>query len=409
MKFATCILVLMCCSTFAQKHKVLVFSKTAGYHHASIPAGIQAITKIGAENNFAVDTTTDASKFNDANLKQYNLVVFLSTTGNLFDTLQKQAFQRYVRNGGGVAGIHAATDAEYKWPWFGKLMGGYFESHPQQQTAKLLVSAYAHPATKNIPGVWKRFDEWYNYKELNNDVHVLLTLDERSYTGGKNGEFHPISWWHDFEGGRVFYTGLGHTDSSYIEPLFLQHLTGGIMFVLNRDKTSDANSRAQPPSFFDAKAGFDKFLLGADFSTFEPILNQVGGPFKWKGKTETSYMYDAAFEQPVLIAGVPFNNVSLTFDENGKLMRVWLFKTYRRHWHRDYKTTAINQYDALTNFMRGQLNKKGKPKKLNDFMDIYEAGYEWVHGTTLTRISLYEDKSDQQAMYDIRLVIEIKQ
>ncbi|HYC28700.1 MAG TPA: ThuA domain-containing protein, partial [Chitinophagaceae bacterium] len=192
---------ILSCASFAQK--VLVFSKTAGYHHASIPAGIEAIKKIGAQNHFSADTTTNASKFTDENLKQYKVIVFLSTTGDLFDTLQKQAFQRYVRNGGGVVGIHAATDAEYKWPWYGKLMGAYFESHPNQQTANVLVSVHDHPATKSLPGVWTRFDEWYNFKNLNKDVHVLLTLDERSYTGGTNGDRHPVSWWQDMEGGRV--------------------------------------------------------------------------------------------------------------------------------------------------------------------------------------------------------------
>jgi type 1 glutamine amidotransferase len=148
--------------------------------------------------------------------------------------MQKQALQRYVHSGGGIVGMHAATDAEYNWPWFGKLMGGYFLSHPQQQTAKLDVVDNNHPATKDLPKAWTRFDEWYNFKDLNNDVHVLLTIDETSYTGGKNGNHHPVSWWQDMEGGRMFYTALGHTDSSYIEPLFIKHLTGGIMFVMNR-------------------------------------------------------------------------------------------------------------------------------------------------------------------------------
>jgi type 1 glutamine amidotransferase len=232
-----CVLfVFFCVFSFKAKPrpKVLIFSKTAGYHHASIPAGIEAIKKIGAANKFDTDTTTDASKFNDKGLRQYKLIVFLSTTGNLFDTMQKQALQRYVRSGGGIVGMHAATDAEYNWPWFGKLMGGYFLSHPQQQTAKLDVVDNNHPATKDLPKAWTRFDEWYNFKDLNNDVHVLLTIDETSYTGGKNGNHHPVSWWQDMEGGRMFYTALGHTDSSYIEPLFIKHLTGGIMFVMNR-------------------------------------------------------------------------------------------------------------------------------------------------------------------------------
>lgn len=218
------------------KPKVLIFSKTAGYHHASIPAGIEAIKKIGGENNFDIDTTTDSTLFTDKNLKQYEAIIFLSTTGNLFDTLQKDAFRRYIKNGGGFVGIHAATDAEYNWPWYGKMVGAYFESHPAQQQAKLNVVDATHLSTKELPKEWTRFDEWYNFKNLNPDVHVLITIDEGSYQGGKNGAHHPMAWWQNFEGGRIFYTELGHTDASYTEPLFLKHLTGGILYAIKKEK-----------------------------------------------------------------------------------------------------------------------------------------------------------------------------
>lgn len=220
----------------AQKSKVLLFSKTAGFHHASIPVGIEAIKKIGGANDFSVDTTTNAALFTTQNLAQYKALIFLSTTGDLFDSTEEQALQQYVEKGGGLIGVHAATDAEYNWPWYGKTMGGYFESHPKQQQAKLIVVDASHPATKGLPKEWTRFDEWYNFKNLNPDVHVLLKLDETSYEGGKNGTNHPAAWWQDVGKGRVFYTTLGHTDESYAEPMFLQHLTGGILFVLNRKK-----------------------------------------------------------------------------------------------------------------------------------------------------------------------------
>lgn len=218
------------------KPKVLIFSKTAGYHHSSIPDGKEAIRKIGEENNFTVDTTTDSTLFTDRNLKQYAAVIFLNTTGNLFDTFQKGALVKYMRNGGGFVGVHAATDAEYGWPWYGKMVGGYFESHPKQQQAKLNVIDDTHPSTKGLPKEWIRFDEWYNFKNLNKDVHVLITIDETSYTGGKNGAFHPMAWWQDFEGGRMFYTELGHTEASYKEPLYLKHLTGGILYAIGKKK-----------------------------------------------------------------------------------------------------------------------------------------------------------------------------
>lgn len=232
-----CVLFLSFASfAFSQTHKVLVFSKTAGFHHASIPDGIEAIEKIGVANNFAVDTTTDASLFTAENLVKYKALIFVSTTGNLFDAAQEQAVQNYVEKGGGIIGIHAATDAEYNWPWYGKAMGAYFDSHPKQQQAKLKVVNGNHPATKGLPVEWTRFDEWYNFKTLNPDVHVLLQLDETSYEGGKNGANHPAAWWQDVGKGRIFYTALGHTKESYTEPLFLQHLTGGILFVLQRNK-----------------------------------------------------------------------------------------------------------------------------------------------------------------------------
>lgn len=219
----------------AKQPKILVFSKTAGFHHNSIAAGIPAIIKLGRENNFSVDTTTDASKFTDANLKQYAAVVFLSTTGDVLNDDQQKAFERYIESGKGFVGVHAATDTEYDWPWYNKLVGAYFKIHPKQQDAVLNVVDTSFIATKGLPRVWKRFDEWYNFKDTHwDDVHVLITIDETSYTGGENGSFHPMSWYHSYDGGRAFYTELGHTDESYADPLYLGHLLGGIKYAIGK-------------------------------------------------------------------------------------------------------------------------------------------------------------------------------
>ena len=206
----TMLLVLLAAFSFAHKKKtkVLIFSKTAGYHHASIAPGIEAIKKIGVENGFEVDTTTDSTYFTDKNLKQYTALIFLSTTGNLFDTFGKQALVKYIHHGGSFIGVHAATDCEYGWPWYGKLVGAYFDSHPAQQQATLTITDATHPSTKDLPATWSRFDEWYNFKNMNPDVHVLMKIDESSYKGGKNGANHPMAWWQDFEGGRVFIQSL---------------------------------------------------------------------------------------------------------------------------------------------------------------------------------------------------------
>ena len=236
--FIAAVLILFAVSFIAftkKQQRVLVFSKTMGYHHNSIAAANIAIQKLGIENGFGVDTTTEASLFTLKNLKKYNAVIFLSTTGNVLNDEQQNAFENYIRHGGGFAGIHAATDTEYDWPWYNKLVGAYFKSHPKQQNAVLHVIDTTFIATKNLPTNWKRWDEWYNFKSIQlEDLHVLLTIDEKSYTGGENADFHPMSWYHDFDGGRAFYTALGHTDESFSEPFFLQHLLGGIKYAIGK-------------------------------------------------------------------------------------------------------------------------------------------------------------------------------
>jgi uncharacterized protein len=218
------------------KPKVLIFSKTAGFHHKSIPAGIKAITLLGEQNGFDTDTTTDAAKFTYANLKQYAAVIFLSTTGDVLNDAQQTEFQKYIRSKKGFVGIHAATDTEYDWPWYGELVGAYFSDHPKVQQATLKVAQPVNALNKMLPANWTRTDEWYNFKWLSPKLNVVLTLDETSYTGGKNGPAHPMSWYQNFEGSRIFVTALGHTEESYTETLFLEHLAAGINYALGKVK-----------------------------------------------------------------------------------------------------------------------------------------------------------------------------
>jgi len=209
----------------------LVFSKTAGFRHSSIPTGVAAIEKLGGEHGFTVTATEDASAFTDANLEQYEVVVWLSTTGDVLDEEQQAAFERYIQSGGGYAGVHAASDTEYDWPWYGELVGAYFAGHPAQQDATVKVAGRGNPSTAELPHRWERFDEWYNFGENpRGDVRVLATLDETTYDagGGAMGEDHPIAWCQRYDGGRSWYTGMGHTEASYTEDLFLSHLLGGI-------------------------------------------------------------------------------------------------------------------------------------------------------------------------------------
>ena len=183
------------CSSAKRKEapRVLVFSKTAGYRHSAIPNGVAAIQKLGRENGFTVDTTENSSHFNEDSLKLYSAVIFLNTTGDVLDAYQQADFERYIQAGGGFMGIHAATDCEYGWPWYGKLVGAYFKSHPKIQSAKLTVVDKSHPSTAHLPDTWERTDEWYNFRKVPSDsnVKVLIKIDEKSYEGGENGESHP--------------------------------------------------------------------------------------------------------------------------------------------------------------------------------------------------------------------------
>jgi cytochrome c len=230
-------------ATAQVKPRVLVFTKAAGFAHDSRPAGAAAITKLGAENNFSVDTTSDAGKIEESNLKKYAALIFVSTTGDMLNNIQQADLQRYIQAGGGFVGIHAAADAEYDWHWYGRMVGGYFAHHPNQQNATLTIVDKNNIATKMLPAEWKRWDEWYHYKAVAKDLHILINLEESSLTYNRNGSddkfkmgaSHPIAWYHDFEGGRSFYTGLGHTKESFKEDLFLQHLLGGIKYAIGKN------------------------------------------------------------------------------------------------------------------------------------------------------------------------------
>ncbi|MEP6949343.1 MAG: ThuA domain-containing protein, partial [Ginsengibacter sp.] len=220
--------------------RVLVFTKTSGFHHSSIPNGIAAVIKLGLENGFDVDTTTNAEMFNEDSLKKYATVIFLNTTGDVLGYREEVSFERYIQAGGGFVGVHSATDTEYDWGWYGRLVGGYFNGHPKPQQAKFIIKDKDFAATKFFTDtVWQRTDELYNFKKLNPDVHVLITIDEKSYEGGTNGAFHPMSWYHDYDGGRAFYTELGHTEESYTEPNYLKHLLGGIQYAIGDNKELD--------------------------------------------------------------------------------------------------------------------------------------------------------------------------
>ena len=216
------------------KPRVLVFTKTAGFRHESIPAAIAAVRELGAANGLVIDATEDSDAFTNARLARYDAVVFLMTTGDVLDERQQRAFEGFIRRGGGFVGVHSAADTEYSWAWYGSLVGAYFKSHPQVQRATVRVVNRQHPSTTGLPRTWTRTDEWYNFAHNPRpSVRVLATLDESSYSPGADamGADHPIAWRHAYQGGRAWYTAGGHTIASYGDRLFRRHLLGGIRYA----------------------------------------------------------------------------------------------------------------------------------------------------------------------------------
>jgi cytochrome c len=239
-------------ATSAQQPRILVFTKTAGFRHSSIPNGIAAIRKLGQANGFTVDTTEDAGAFTSKNLARYRAVVFLNTTGDVLDPAQQDDFERFIQAGGGYVGVHAAADTEYGWPWYGRLAGAWFNGHPGNPNVRqgtFRVVDKNNPSTAGLPAVWPREDEFYNFKSIDPTIHVLVDIDEKSYEGGTNGDFHPMSWYHDFDGGRAWYTNMGHTEATYTDPLFLGHLLGGIKYAIGTKAVDFSRARPEENRF----------------------------------------------------------------------------------------------------------------------------------------------------------------
>ncbi|GAA0244564.1 ThuA domain-containing protein [Rhodanobacter caeni] len=219
-------------ATPTKTSRILVFTRTAGYRHESIPTGVQALRKLAQAEGVAVTDSDDPALFDDANLSRFDAVVFLSTTGDVLDDTQQAAFERYVAKGGGYMGVHAAADTEYDWPWYGRLVGAWFRSHPKGlQTTLVRFEGDATP----LPREWQTTDELYNYRSNPRaNVNVIAIVDESRYQGGTMGADHPIAWCSNRLGGRAWYTGLGHTDAQYADPVFRAHLLRGLRYVTGR-------------------------------------------------------------------------------------------------------------------------------------------------------------------------------
>ncbi|MFI7607903.1 ThuA domain-containing protein [Micromonospora sp. NPDC049366] len=295
---ATAVLAVIACTTPATPasaadapYDVLVFSKTAGFRHDSIAVGTQAIRDLGAANNFTVTATEDAAAFTTGNLAQYEAVIFLNTTGDVLNASQQTAFESYIGGGGGYVGVHAAADTEYGWSFYGNLVGAYFASHPAIQQANVKVENRGHAATAHLPQTWTRTDEWYNYQtNARSTARVLATLDESSYSGGGMGADHPHAWCKTYNGGRSFYTGGGHTQSSYAEPAFRAHLLGGIRYAAGRSKADCRPETGYTTLYNGSTTGWSQAGPGS-FTNSDATLSSVGGMglYWYSAKQFTNY------------------------------------------------------------------------------------------------------------------------
>jgi len=229
-------LLLLLITSFSQAKtiKILVFSKTNGFHHKSIPAAKEALILMAKQHNWTLTFTEDSLAFNDyKSMKQYKAVIFLMTTGKVFGIQQEEVFQKYIEKGGGLITLHTGTDCEMNWEWYMNTVGGKFKNHPKQQLAKFIIEDSTHPATKQLPKEWLHFDEIYNFgSPVVSSAHILICVDESTYTGGTMGALHPIVWYNYCKKGRIFQTALGHADDCYVDNNVLQHISGGINWVL---------------------------------------------------------------------------------------------------------------------------------------------------------------------------------
>ncbi len=307
------------CKNTPEETRVLVFSKTTVFRHESIGKGIEALRKLGEKHHFVVDTTENATQFNEENLQRYKAVIFLSTTGDVLNQEQQNDLERFIQAGGGYVGIHAAADTEYDWPWYGNLVGAYFESHPNNPNVKqgtFYTVDKNHMASDSLPDRFERTDEFYSFKKINPDIKVLVKIDEKTYTGGTNGDDHPMAWYHEYDGGRAFYTAMGHTNEAYDDQVFLRHLWGGINYVLGGDNPVSLDYKLVHTKRVPEENRFIKVVL--DEKLNEPVELAILPDLRIlfverKGKVK---IYDPKEKKTKVIATIPVSTKYKVQDGN---------------------------------------------------------------------------------------------
>jgi type 1 glutamine amidotransferase len=241
----------------AQPRKLLIFSKTNGFRHDSIPVGVQAVTKLGEKTKaFSAEHTEDESYFEPDRLQQFDAVLMLNTTGDVFrprrlpdgeertkalerESKLQESLQNFVHSGKGLAGFHSATDTYHNWPAYNQMMGGTFDGHPWHEPVPIRLLDPQHPLNKIFGGQGFTInDEIYQFRDDTarpTERRMLLSLDpnwDGLSKGKRRDGFYPISWIAKYGDGRTFYCSLGHRQEIYWNPVILEHYLAGLQYVL---------------------------------------------------------------------------------------------------------------------------------------------------------------------------------
>jgi type 1 glutamine amidotransferase len=230
-----------------QQFEVMVYTSPDRWHDPTIPTAMTEFRKMADQHDFALTWAQQAGSgsitdpFSESVLQRMDVVVFLHSRAYELNEEQRENFKNYIHNGGGFVGIHAASAIPDQELWFQQLIGRVFTNHPEEQTAVYHVINKNHPATMHLPDRWIYTGELYSFnEELTDNLNYLITVDENTYDPSRTwgddretamGDFHPISWYQEFEGGRSFYTSLGHIPESFEDPWFLAHIYGGIYWA----------------------------------------------------------------------------------------------------------------------------------------------------------------------------------
>ena len=226
----------------AEQFNVLLITRTMGWHHESINEAVDAFRKLATKHHFKLTWEENVDLvITEQKLQDFDVLVFLLTSGDILNPTQQQAVQNFIQSGKGFVGVHSASDTEYDWPWYNGLVGHMFHIHPVIQTGNLRVHSRKFPGLERMPDSLWWTDEWYQFGPAQSkNLNYILTVDENSYDpiadwgekkGNGMGKFHPIAWYQEYDGGRSFYTGLGHLPAAYSDRLLMEHIYGGLFWA----------------------------------------------------------------------------------------------------------------------------------------------------------------------------------